>query len=288
MIVDSHVHLWDLRRGGYEWLTPDLAPINRSIGPDDLATCLAATEVDAAILVQSDESDADNQYLLEVAADHNQVLGVVGWLDLTDPDTASTRLDALAASPWFCGVRVGINHEPDADWILREDVAESLGVLERRNVPFDLVAVRRRHLELVPELSERHPRLRIVIDHLSKPPIGKDASWIDGWKHNLAQAAENPNVYAKVSGLTPARGPLDSWAPDDLRPFVEYAVEVFGAERLMFGTDWPVSELAGGYRRVWDGLSDVLGDLPPADHDAVMGGTALEFYGLSDRKAAAR
>src|SRR3954453_19528907 len=101
--------------------------------------------------------------------------------------------------------------EPDADWLLRPEVDESLALLEEQGVPFDVVSVRRRHLELVPILSERHPGLRLVIDHLSKPPIRKDAAWIDGWKQNLARAAENPNVYAKVSGLTPARGALDDW-----------------------------------------------------------------------------
>jgi L-fuconolactonase len=283
MIVDAHVHLWDLDRGGYEWLTPDLSPIDRSIGPAELASCLASTDVDAAILVQSDESDADNEYLLGVAAEQEQVLGVVGWLDLTRPETAAARLDALLCSQWFCGLRVGINHEPDPDWILRPDVAESLDAVAQRDVPFDLVSVRRRHLALVPELSERHPELRIVIDHLSKPPIGRDDSWVDGWRRNLARAAESPNVYAKVSGLTPAHGPLDGWTPDDLRPFVEYALEVFGPRRLMFGTDWPVSELAGGYTRVWTALSEILGALPPADHAAVMGGTAASFYGLAER-----
>jgi L-fuconolactonase len=212
MIVDSHVHLWDLARGGYEWLTPELKPINRSIGFAELAACLEETGVDGAILVQSDESDADNEYLLEVAADHEQALGVVAWLELTEPETAAARLDALIANPWFCGVRVGILHQPDADWILRDDVAESLDVLEARDVPFDLVSVRRRHLELVPELSERHPKLRIVIDHLSKPPIGKDEEWVEGWKRSLA-------------------------------------------------------------------LNHILGDLSADDYDAVMGGSALSFYG---------
>lgn len=285
MIVDSHVHLWDLERGGYEWLTPDLSPIDRSIGPADLSERLAETDVDAVILVQSDESDADNEYLLGVAADHEQVAGVVGWLELTDPETVCARLGALTAEEWFCGVRVGINHQPDANWILREDVAESLDAVAGSDVPFDLVSVRRRHLELVPELSERHPQLRMVIDHLSKPPIGRDDGWVQGWKRNLARAAENPNVYAKVSGLTPARGPLDGWTVDDLRPFVEYAVEVFGPRRLMFGTDWPVSELAGGYSRIWNGLNEILSRLPSADYEAVMGGTALSFYGLRDRQA---
>jgi L-fuconolactonase len=279
MIVDSHVHLWDLARGGYEWLTPELKPINRSIGFAELAACLEETGVDGAILVQSDESDADNEYLLEVAADHEQALGVVAWLELTEPETAAARLDALIANPWFCGVRVGILHQPDADWILRDDVAESLDVLEARDVPFDLVSVRRRHLELVPELSERHPKLRIVIDHLSKPPIGKDEEWVEGWKRSLARAAENPNVYAKISGLTPQRGPLDGWSNDDLRPFVDHALDVFSPRRVMFGTDWPVSELAGGYERVWGALNHILGDLSADDYDAVMGGTALNFYG---------
>ncbi len=282
MIVDSHVHLWDLTRGGYAWLTPELAPINRSFGPEDLAARLAETGVDAAILVQSDESDADNEYLLEVAAGHDEVLGVVGWLDLTAPDTAAAGLDALVADPSFCGVRVGINHEPDADWILRDEIAASLDVVQERDVAFDLVSVRRRHLELVPELSARHPRLRIVIDHLSKPPIGRDESWVDGWKQNLARAAENPNVYAKISGLTPTRGPLDGWTPDDLRPFIEYAVEIFGPGRLMFGTDWPVSELAGGYARVWAGLNEILSELPAPDYAAVTSETALKFYGLDE------
>lgn len=285
MIIDSHVHLWDLARGGYGWLTPDLAPINRSIGPDDLRARLAATGVDAAILVQSDDSDADNRYLLEVAAGDGRVLAVVGWLELTEPETAAARLELLLADRWFCGVRVGILHQPDADWILREDVAQSLDELEARDVPFDLVSVRRRHLELVPELCSRHPKLRIAIDHLSKPPIGKDSSWVDGWRRNLAAAAASPNVYAKISGLTPAHGgPLTDWSADDLRPFVEYAVELFGPRRLMFGTDWPVSELAGGYGRVWAALSEILEQLPSADRESVLGGTAIEFYGLHDRQ----
>lgn len=280
MIIDAHIHLWSLEGGGYDWLTPELAPINRTIEFADFARHLAATPVDGAIAVQSDETDADTDYLLGVARAHPQIMGVVGWLPLADPQRSAERLDRLSTQAAFCGVRVGINMEPDADWLLRDDVRESLDLLAARDLPFEVVSVRRRHLELVGELSERHPRLRMVVDHLSKPPIGKDEVWIEGWRANLARAAANPNVYAKISGLTPARGALDDWTAEDLRPFVEYAFEQFGADRLMFGTDWPVSELAGGYLRVWDALSSLFDELAPAEREAVLSGTARRVYGL--------
>lgn len=280
MVIDSHVHLWNLERGGYRWLKPELAPIDRTIEFDELARRLAATGVDAVVLVQSDENDADTDYLLDVAEAHAEVPAVSGWLPLDDPARVAERLDELTARPYFRAVRVGINMEPDAEWILRDDVAAGLDEVAARGLPFDLVAVRRRHLDLVPELCERHPDLRIVIDHLSKPPIGRDESWVAGWRANLARAAASPNVFAKISGLTPAAGPLDRWEVDDLRPFVEHAVECFGAERLMFGSDWPVSELAGSYERVWEALSTLIDELPEAGREAVYAGTARRFYGI--------
>ena len=280
MVTDSHVHLWNPARLSYPGLTPDLAPIDRPIEFDELERLLSETPVDRAVLVQSAETDEDTDYLLEIAAAHREIAGVVGWLALDDPARAAERLEHLRGQQRFCGVRVGINMEPDAEWLLRAEVDESLGLLEDAGVPFDVVSVRRRHLELVPILSERHPRLRMVIDHLSKPPIRKDESWVAGWRRNLALAAENPNVYAKLSGLTPARGALDDWTADELRPFVEDAFETFGAERLMFGTDWPVSELAGGYHRVWDALSSLFDELDEDQRQAVLDGTATRFYAL--------
>jgi L-fuconolactonase len=280
MIIDSHVHLWNLALGGYRWLTPELAPINRTIEFSELAQQLAATPVDAAILVQSDETDADTDYLLGVAAEHDEILGVVGWLALERGESVAPRLEQLRAGSKFRGVRVGINMSPDADWLLRDDVGEGLRLLEEHDLPFEVVSVRRRHLELVPILAERHPRLRMVIDHLSKPPIRKDETWIEGWKTNLARAATNPNVFAKVSGLTPARGALDDWTADELRPFVEYALDTFGPQRLMFGTDWPVSELAGGYLKVWSGLSELIDQLSVDERDAVYEETARRVYGI--------
>jgi L-fuconolactonase len=169
--------------------------------------------------------------------------------------------------------------QPDPEWLLRDDVAQSLRLLEDADIPFDLVSVRRRHLGLVPELVERHPRLRIVIDHLSKPPIARDER--EPWWTNLARAAAaSPLVHAKISGLMPARTPYDDWRLDDLRPFVDHAAEVFGPDRLMWGSDWPIIDLAGGYERAWDAAHALVADWSPADQDALFGGTAVRFYGM--------
>jgi L-fucono-1,5-lactonase len=143
-------------------------------------------------------------------------------------------------------------------------------------VPFDVIAVLPRHLEHVPVLSERYPGLRMVLDHLSHPPLGRDDR--EPWRTLLRAAAANPLVYAKVSGLYPPRA---EWSAADIRPYVAFAIELFGPGRLMFGSDWPVAELAGGYRRVWGAISPILGELPRADRDAVLGGTARAFYRLA-------
>lgn len=281
--VDAHLHCWDLDRAPYPWLGPELGSLYRTIDFPEVLPLLAATGVARTVLVQSDENTDDNQYLFEVAREHPEVAGVVAWLPLGAPDETAELLDGLLAHPKFCGVRVGINHVPDTDWLLRPEVDESLGLLEARGVPFDVVSVRRRHLELVPVLSERHPQLRMVIDHLSKPPIKRDdpAYW-EPWRKNLARAAENPNVFAKVSGLFPARGDMADWTAADIRPTVDYALDHFGPDRLMFGSDWPIAELAGGYAKVWDELSSIFDELGPPAYAMIVARTACNFYGIDE------
>ena len=146
---------------------------------------------------------------------------------------------------------------------------------------FDYVAVLPRHLEHVPTLSERHPRLRLVIDHLAKPPIG--GSGAEPWWSLIAVAAENPLVHAKVSGLYPGSAP-DTWTPDSIRAFVDRALDLFGPSRLMYGGDWPISVAAGGYDRVFEGLTRVLSGLSAADRERVWAGTAREFYRIDETR----
>lgn len=279
MVIDAHQHFWNVERSEYAWLgRPGNEAINHTIGFADLAPILHRNGISRTVLVQADDTDADTEYLLEVARCHETVGGVVAYVPLHKPEEAAARLDRLSSDPLVVGVRNLIHDRQDPDWLLRSDVNASLALLAEREVPFDVVSVLPRHLEHVPALSERHPRLRIVIDHLSKPPIkaGDDRRW----RALLAAAAANPNVYAKVSGLYPAAGALDDWDVDDLRPAFEFAVEIFGASRLMYGSDWPVAVLAGGYDRVWAALSVLIGELDPPARNAILADTARSFYRL--------
>jgi L-fuconolactonase len=277
-VIDAHQHFWNPSRVAYDWLGPDLGPINRAIEFEELAPLLAATGVERTVLVQSADNAADTDYMFEVAAAHPEIAAVVGWVPLDDPDAAARRLPDLRANPVFAGIRNLVHTKPDPDWLLRPDVDASLGILAAADVPFDVVSVLPRHLEHIPTLSNRHPDLRMVIDHLSKPPIraGDDEPWLG----LITRAAENPRVFAKVSGLYPSVGDLAGWTAADVRPYLQVALELFGADRLMFGGDWPISILAGGYVRVWEELSVLFDELSPVQRTAILGGTAARFYGI--------
>lgn len=278
MIIDAHQHVWNLEQARYDWLTPQFPSINRTIEFGELAPILDRNHIDRTVLVQAADNSEDTQYMLEVAADHPEISGVVVYAPLDRPEELSARLDQLWPRPEVVGVRNLIHDQPDADWLLRPNVDEGLSILAERGVPFDVVSVLPRHLEHVVTLSARHPTLRMVIDHLSKPPIkgGSDQPW----RTLLTEAASNTNVYAKISGLYPAVGAPDDWRVEDLRPHVEFAYEQFGPRRLMYGGDWPVSITAGGYDRVWRALSTLFDELDPPDKKAVLAGTATEFYSL--------
>ncbi|PJJ65378.1 amidohydrolase family protein [Compostimonas suwonensis] len=277
MIIDAHQHVWDLTRARYDWLDASLSPIDRTITIDEVKPAFARAGVDASVLVQSADNDDDTDYMLEVAAANPEVVAVVGYVPLERPEAAAARLAELRRNPLVVGIRNLIHDRPDPDFLLRPDVDEGLGVLEDAGATFDLVSVLPRHLEHVRVLSERHPRLKIVIDHLSKPPFGQADR--EPWWSLIAEAAQNPLVHAKVSGLYPA-GPDADWT-DELRSYVDRAVEVFGVDRLMYGGDWPISVLSGDYDRVWDSLQPVFGSWSATDRERVLSGTAVEFYGIS-------
>ncbi len=276
-VVDAHQHFWDPQQVAYPWLEPYYPELNRRIGFEDLAPLLAANGVDATVLVQSADDERDDDSMFAIASEHQEIAGVVAWVPLDDVARADAMLTRFAATGRLVGVRTLIHNQSDPDWIVQQSQREGLALLERLALPFDLVAVLPRHLEHVPTLCERHPDLRIVIDHLAKPPIG---SALGAWATRLAAAASSPNVYAKVSGLYPAAGDRAPWSVDDLRPAFEHALEIFGPRRLMFGSDWPICEVAGGYGAVASALFGLIDELDVAAQAAVRGGTALEFYGI--------
>ncbi|MET1017847.1 MAG: amidohydrolase family protein [Leifsonia flava] len=277
-VIDSHQHVWDLNRAEYAWLGPDAGILHRSIPMEEVLPSFAAAGITGSVLVQSADNDEDTEYMLEVARHSPQVLGVVGYVPLHEPDRAAQRLAELQREPLFCGVRNLIHDRSDPNWLLRDDVDATLGLLEEAGVPFDVVGVLPEHLQAVVAISERHPRLRIVLDHLNKPPIGAPDD--EPWRSLLARAAENPLVFGKVSGLYSAVGDPADWTVDGIRPVLDHALEVFGPDRLLYGGDWPVSLIAGGYARVFAGITGLLADLDESERARILAGSAVDFYSL--------
>jgi L-fuconolactonase len=273
--IDAHQHFWNLERVAYPWLTEADGPIFRTFEPPELEPQLKAAGIDRTVLVQAMDSAEDTAYMLETADRYPWIGAVVGWVPLTDPDEAGRRLEALTRHPRLRGVRHLIHNEADPDWVVQERVIEGLKIVASFDLTFDVVAVFPNHLRHVPTLAERVPGLRLVIDHLAKPPIARGE--MEPWASELARAAAYPQVYAKVSGLNTAAD-WATWSARDLRPYVDFALERFGADRLMFGSDWPVLTLAGNYARVWSETQAVLAAYTPAEREAILGGTAARFY----------
>jgi L-fuconolactonase len=278
LVIDAHQHFWQLGRAGYDyrWLdAPQLAKIKRDYLPPDLQPHLDAAGVQRSIFVQTQHNLAENRWVLELAKQHDWLAGVVGWVDLASPECESQLLE-FKDQPKFVGVRHVTHDEPDDDFIVRGDVLRGLKILERHQVPFDLLFFVK-HLRHVPAVVRAVPNLPLVIDHLAKPNIKERR--LDDWRHDFRRAASFPNVYCKLSGLV-TETEWDRWQPADLIPYVQQALEVFGPERCMFGSDWPVCELAGSYEQVVDALREALGPLGQSEKDSIFGGTAARFYDL--------
>jgi L-fuconolactonase len=278
-VIDAHQHFWNLERVSYPYLPTNLEAIYRTFEEPDLEPLLDAAGVDRTVLVQSMDSFADTDYMLEVAGRWDRVAAVVGWVPLFDPDAAALAIDRYRQDRRFAGIRHLIHHEADDNWLIRDDVQHGLALLSDRGLTFDVVATIPAHLALVPTLSARHPALRMVIDHLAMPPIA-DHGW-EPWATQLRVAAENPNVYTKLSGLITAASWTD-WTVEDLRPYVDHALEVFGTKRIMYGGDWPISRLGGGYEAAWRAARALLSPLAAPEQAQILGLTATKFYGIDD------
>jgi L-fuconolactonase len=273
--VDAHQHFWDLSSGAYDWPTEADGPIFRSFAPADLAPALAAAGIDASVLVQTNDTLADTDAMIEAAAANPWIAGIVGWAPLTDLRVAAQAIEARL-DRGLRGIRHLIHREADPDWLVREDVDRGLSLVASYGLTFDVVAVFPNHLRHVATVADRHPDLVLVIDHLAKPPI-RDTGW-DAWRHQINEAGARPNVVAKLSGLDTAAGP--GWTTDELRPSVDVALEAFGPDRLLFGSDWPVCRLVSAYGDVVTATERSLEGLTPTERAAVFGGTAQRVYKL--------
>jgi len=275
--VDSHQHVWSLVRGDYEWLTPALGAIYRDFSLGEMMPLARGAGITSSILVQAAPTVAETRFLLDVARNSDGfVRGVVGWVDLAAPNAIAT-IESLAADSLFKSVRPMLQDLPDPEWILRPDAQRTLAQLPSIGVRFDAL-VKPAQLPALVAMLERNPDLDVVVDHGAKPEIANDG-W-QPWADLIHTVAAHPRVYCKLSGLVTEAGP--PWTIETLRPYVEHLLECFGAQRLMWGSDWPVVELGGGYTRWRCATIDLISQLSDHEHDAVLGDNAGRFYGLAN------
>ena len=271
-MLDAHVHLWDLTVRDQAWI-PAGSPIRRSFGVRDLHSALAGTPVDGVILVQVINDPGETADFIACARESGLVRGVVGWADLTSPDFAAA-LSALIAAGGLAGLRHQALAEADpADWLRSPGVRRSLAVLDAAGLPFDLM-IRPAHFAAAREAARDHPSLQFVLDHLGKPPIA--AGELEPWASGLRALAAEPNIAAKLSGLHTIAAPNCSYA--ELAPYIEIALEAFGPDRLIFGSDWPVCVQAASYARVCEVAQAACAALSDDERAAVLGGNARAIY----------
>ncbi len=276
LVIDSHQHFWDLGRFEYPWMTSKLVPLHRNFLPSDLSPLMARAGVDRTVVVQAHPSLAESRWLLGLAKENEFIAGAVVWVDLTRSELEKD-LDELQSHSRFKGVRHLIENEPDDAWMIRQDALRGFAELERRNLPYDLL-VWPRHLKYVPILRDRCPRLKLVVDHIAKPPIAQGK--LDAWARDLETVAGLPNIWCKLSGLV-TQADWNTVTANDLRPYIRHAIAVFGYERVMFGSDWPVCTLARTYQPVVEILREALGPISEEHGAKVWGRNAIDFYRLS-------
>ena len=272
--IDSHMHVWQLSRGDYGWLTPDLPAIYRDFTVEDARTSWEQAGIDYAILVQAAPTLEETHYLLSVAEGEPKVRGVVGWIDMLAPD-AVDQLERLASNRLLRGIRPMLQDIPDDGWMLKAELTPVYRAVVDLGLRFDALVLPQ-HLANLLRLIERHPDLKVVIDHGAKPAIGEP---LHSWHRDLAQLADIPHVHCKFSGLvTECRKQTSRTA---LEPVSQALLDLFGPERLMFGSDWPVCTLRSSYVQWWQWAQELTAHLLPDQKRAVFGGTAQRFYGLN-------
>jgi L-fuconolactonase len=279
MLADTHVHIWDFNRAEYAWLKGNTSILNRTYSIEELEHERNSSGVTKGILVQAANNFEDTDWMLHVADNTPWIAGIVGWLPLTDPDATLKALQRkYGKENYFKGVRHLIHDEPDAKWLLQPNVIQSLHILADHNIPYDVVGILPEHIETALEVATKVPELRMVFDHLNQPPIATKEKF-GRWGELMKEAAQHQNFYAKISGLGLTAQKGEQWTADDIKPYVEFALEHFGAERCFLGGDWPVALLAGSYTHAMKNYKEVIHELlDKSAAEKIFYSNAANFY----------
>lgn len=272
MRIDSHQHFWKYDSERFEWITDDMAKLRKDFLPEDLYPILQTARIDGCIAVQAEEHLRETEFLLELSESHPWILGVVGWVELAQ-DNLDELLDAWSSNNKLLGFRE-ILQSKDPEYMLRKDFIRGIRKIGQRGYSYDLLTFPHQ-LNAALKLVDSCPNQSFVIDHLSKPDI-KAGDW-KTWKKSMQPFGERELVYAKFSGLV-TEADWKSWSPNELYPYLEIALEIFGPKRLLFGSDWPVCLVAAEYEQVLEVIESFANQLSGDEKDALFGENAQEFY----------
>lgn len=284
--IDSHCHLWELVRGDYNWLdinNPSLAAIARDFSIDDLVPLKNAAGVDQLIVVQAAATEAETDYLLSLASEHDDIAGVVGWVDIVS-ETAALALIEFASHAKFKGIRPMLQDIEDTQWLVTAPDQSIWQILISLNLRLDAL-VQPRHLQMLHQFCQHNDELPIVIDHIAKPKqaFAGDADAFNHWARYMRLISVDTDAYCKVSGLlTELSKSAQQNSLSTIKPAFDHLLECFGPSRLMWGSDWPVLTLASDYAAWHDLSSQLISELSQDEQVMIMGGSAVNFYGLTD------
>ena len=279
-VIDTHMHSWDLQKVRYSWLDGDTSILAQNYYPSGIEDQLQAANVSAAVMVQAANNIEDTAFMFDCAAQYPWIIGVVGWVDLLNPETAKKQLEAHLQNKYFKGIRHLIHDEPDHNWLLQPAVIKSLEILADDGVPFDIVGVKIEHIKAAIQVAKQIPHLKMVFDHLNHPPIATSEQF-GAWGEAISEAAAMPNFYAKISGLGTCCADFNDWSANTIEPYIVFVVQNFGIDKLMIGGDWPVSLLAGDYAGTHIKYQTVLEKLvAPENQEKIYSTNATSFYKL--------
>jgi len=274
MYVDSHQHFWKLSRGDYSWMTPDMKKLYKDFFPSDLEPLIKEKNISKTIIVQAADTVAETEFTLKLAEDHEFVAGVVGWVDLESPKTKET-IDKLCESKFLKGVRPMIHDIENDEWMLQDNLNENINYLATKNLTFDAL-VRPQHLKHLIKFVQKFDFLPIVIDHIAKPKILN--SEIGEWKKDMQVLSGHQNVFCKFSGILTEVG--ENYSKTQIEPYVDFILNLFSPNKIMWGSDWPVLTMAENYNNWFDLAMDCCNNFSESEKNMIFANTAKNFYNI--------
>lgn len=273
--IDAHQHFWRYDPVNYDWITTDMAVIQKDFLPAHLEPILQQSGFDGCVAVQAQQSEEETHFLLRLADDHEFIRGVVGWVDLQAGDLEQ-RLEHYSGYPKLKGFRHVLQGEPKRDIMLSPAFVNGIDQLQRFGFTYDIL-IYPDQLNFIKKLVAQFPSQRFIVDHIAKPQIAK--GYIKEWKDDMEQLAKHQNVFCKISGMV-TEADWKNWKKEDLHPYLDIVAHTFGVDRLAFGSDWPVCLVAASYAEVVNIVEDYFSSFSTLEKEKVFGKNAIDFYKL--------